>query len=149
MIEENNEKEENNRKRIARLEADLNALKATGLNPVEEPDQSMATTGMSGLVDADELTRMIKKIEASLTRTITQVGGLSEKAEELETEVEKLKRDKRKSSTAVTGGSNCTQDEIDKWNAWVNKHNYLEEKFNKLLTEWENHDGPKVKNDLI
>ena len=63
--------------------------------------------------------------------------------------MDKLKKDKRKSSTAVTGGSNCTQEEIDKWNAWVNKHNYLEERFNKLLTEWENHDAPKVKNDLI
>ena len=148
MIDENTEKEENNRKRIARLEADLAALKSNGLNPVEEPE-SMATTGMSGLVDAEELTKMIKKIEANLIRTNTQVNGLGEKTEELETEVEKLKRDKRKSSTAVTGGSNCNQDEIDRWNAWVNKHNALEERFNKLLTEWTNHDGPKVKNDLI
>ena len=60
MIDENIEKEENNRKRIARLEADLNALKN---NPVEEPDQSMATTGMSKLTDADELTKLVKKIE--------------------------------------------------------------------------------------
>ena len=111
----------------------------------------MATTGMSGLIDAEELTKMIKKIEAQLIRTNTQVNGLVEKTDELETEVEKLKRDKRKSSTAVTagGGSNCTQDEIDRWNAWVNKHNALEERFNKLLTEWTDHDGPKVKNDLI
>ena len=130
------------------MEADLNALKNNGPNPVEEPE-SMATTGMSGLVDAEELTKRIKKIEANLIRTNTQVNGLGEKTEELETEVEKLKRDKRKSSTAVTGGSNCTQDEIDRWNAWVNKHNALEERFNKLLTEWTNHDGPKVKNDLI
>lgn len=61
MIDENIEKEENNRKRIARLEADLNALKNSG--PVEEPDQSMATTGMSKLTDADELTKLVKKIE--------------------------------------------------------------------------------------
>ena len=60
MIDENIEKEENNRKRIARLEADLNALKN---NPVEEPNQSMATTGMSKLTDADELTKLVKKIE--------------------------------------------------------------------------------------
>ena len=38
MIDENTEKEENNRKRIARLEADLAALKSNGLNPVEEPE---------------------------------------------------------------------------------------------------------------
>ena len=38
MIDENTEKEENNRKRIARLEADLAALKINGLNPVEEPE---------------------------------------------------------------------------------------------------------------
>ena len=107
MIDENIEKEENNRKRIARLEADLNALKNSG--PVEEPDQSMATTGMSKLTDADELTKLVKKIEVQLKRTDTTVGGLSEKAEEIETEVEKLKNDKRKSSTAATGpGANCT-----------------------------------------
>ena len=104
MIDENIEKEENNRKRIARLEADLNALKNS--NPVEEPDQSMATTGMTGLADAD-LTNLVKKLEIQLKRTDTTVGGLSEKAEEIETEVEKLKNDKRKTSTAVTG-ANCT-----------------------------------------
>ena len=60
MIDENIEKEENNRKRIARLEADLNALKNS--NPVEEPEQSMATTGMTGLADAD-LTNLVKKLE--------------------------------------------------------------------------------------
>ena len=62
MIDENAEKEENNRKRIARLEADLNALKNSGINPVEEPDLSMATTGMTGLGDA-ELTKLVKKLE--------------------------------------------------------------------------------------
>ena len=46
------------------MEADLNALKNSGINPVEEPDQSMATTGMSGLPDAEELAKKIKKIEA-------------------------------------------------------------------------------------
>ena len=133
------------------MEADLNALKNGGasLNPMDEPTSAMTATGMSG-GDADELTSMIKKIEAKLTRSITQIDGLGQRVEDLENELAKLKKNGRKSSTAVTGnGSLCTQDEIDKWNAWVNKHNSLEERFNKLMTEWENHDAPKVKTDII
>ena len=68
----------------------------------------------------------------------------------METEVGKLKKNQGKSSTAVTtGGANVTQDEIDKWNAWVTKHDALEARFNKLMVEWENLDAPKVKTDII
>ena len=49
----------------------MDALKNAGVNPMEEPDPSMATTGMSGMVDAEELTKMMKKIEAALIRRIT------------------------------------------------------------------------------
>ena len=153
---------EANRKRILRLQADIDALRhgnrtgsAMSNAATEEKVEPivLSSRGGDGGGDGagidqeaiDKLQRMIQRVEGSLIRRIASVEGIITRVDGIEDDMGIMKADIAKA--LKPRDPNVTREDVERWNANCKKTDELEEMLKNLKLFVE--DYPKIKADVL
>lgn len=145
------EKIETNRKKIAKLQAELDLLKqnppksSTAL--VEEVSVAESAADSEGAGDLGKLQKMIQRVEGNLIRRIAQVESSLSRIGTLEDDLVNMKLDVAKALKPKE--PYITNEDVAKWNANCRKTDELEELLNNLLRDFQALDGTKIKADIL
>lgn len=154
--EQNAERIEGNRKRIAKLAADLEALKGnkSSMNLAAEvasigsmaESESQAALDGGDAGDNEKLRKMIQRVEGNLIRRIATLEGSLSKISNLEDEMVNVKLDLANGLKRIP---NISREDIDKWHKNCDKTDELEEAIRQLQKDLRELDGPKIKADIL
>lgn len=153
--EGNAERIENNRKKLNKLQAEVDALKnnrsssGLGLAMAEEVSVASELGGGDGASAGDlgSLKKMIQRIEGNLIRRIATLEGSLSKISSLEDEMVDVKLSLNRA--LAPKDPLITREDVDKWDRNCKKTGELEELIKQLQKEIASMDGAKIKTDIL
>ena len=152
---------EANRKRILRLQADIDALRhgtrtGSAMSQAEtvEKNEPIVLSSRGGDGDGgagidqeaiDKLQKMIQRVEGSLIRRIASVEGIITRVDGMEDDMGIMKADIARA--LKPRDPELTHEDVERWNANCKKTAELEEELRNLKISVE--DYPKIKADVL
>lgn len=156
ITDANSERIENNRKKLTRMQADIDALKGDRgsqmamYEPVAEVPVSGSTKDGSDGASSEgleKLQKLIQRVQGDLIRRIAVVEGSLSRVNDLEDDQALIKLDLAKA--LAPKDPNITREDYDSWNANLKKTKDLEDLLKKLLKDFDVMDGTKIKADIL
>ena len=151
--EGNAERIENNRKKLNKLQAEVDALKnnrsssGLGLAMAEEVSVASELGDGASAGDLGALKKMIQRIEGNLIRRIATLEGSLSKISSLEDEMVDVKLSLNRA--LAPKDPLITREDVDKWDRNCKKTGELEELIKQLQKEIASMDGAKIKTDIL
>lgn len=161
--EKNGEMIESSRKKMARLQTEIDQLKrntSSAMSLHESPSRTAEdTTAHASAATAaeggenvsseglDKLQKLLQRVEGNLIRRIAQVESTANKVHDLQDELDTVKIDLARA--LAPRGPQITDDDVEKWNRNLETTDALEELVKKLKSELAILDGPRIKADIL
>ena len=137
---------EGNRKKIQRLQSEIDALKS-GAPMQELATPVLTSTDEVGAGDLDKLQKMIQRVEGNLIRRIASVetglgriNSLEDKVQDMELLIRRLQEPKEPIITV---------EDVERWNDNIEKSKELEEMIRKLQMAFKEMNVDQIKADIL